>query len=299
MSRFTRLLSLISLVVTVSAGVIVQRDPVTPARILSADPSTISAVSIAVRIADPPVPDGYAFVFGPIDGANVAPGDVQACANECSTHSPDSVGGACQYFNMWRTLVVGLPITYNCAMYYIPTDASTATNTGVLGVLRVSSSRGYRRISYLPDGGFESYNPGAFDFIESDANWVGTSPPGGFPDATIFYDQLHARTGHSVALLGSATGVDADAGTLAPTAPLNTVEGQTYSISFFEQSLSSGPVPSIDVVWNGEPVLTVHGQESWTYYEVEVTAAGNDLLGFHGGAAPAWSFIDDVAVFAL
>jgi len=41
--------------------------------------------------------------------------DVDACAELCNTRGPDGNGGACQYFNIWRALVDGIPTTYTCS----------------------------------------------------------------------------------------------------------------------------------------------------------------------------------------
>jgi hypothetical protein len=54
----------------------------------------------------------------------------------------------------------------------------------------------------------------------------------------------------------------------------------------------------VDVLWNGKVVRTLRpGWSAWTYWTVDVLAEGRDEIAFHGGSAPAWSFIDDVAVF--
>jgi hypothetical protein len=42
--------------------------------------------------------------------------DVNACAALCNTRGADRNGGACQYFNIWRALVNGVPTTYTCSM---------------------------------------------------------------------------------------------------------------------------------------------------------------------------------------
>lgn len=42
--------------------------------------------------------------------------DVGACAELCNTRGPDPIGGACQFFNIWRALVNGIPTTYTCSM---------------------------------------------------------------------------------------------------------------------------------------------------------------------------------------
>jgi hypothetical protein len=265
-------------------------------------------------LVDPEAPEGYELVFGPTNGANNAPGymgfafldryDVDACALECNHRGADGQGGACQYFNIWRAVVNGNPTTYTCSMYFIVADASTAVNTGQ-GDLQVTFSRGYRRKNYVVDGGFEGYNACSdFCFTSSYANWVGTSPAGGTLDATIFHFQPYAHAGSGVGLLGSATGADNLPGTLTPAAPLQTVAGKNYQINFFQASAFSGPTLEadafIDILWNGNVVTTITpGFQNWQFYSFQVTGAGNDVLAFRGGKAPAWSFIDDIAVFQI
>jgi hypothetical protein len=83
---------------------------------------------------------------------------------------------------------------------------------------------------------------------------------------------------------------------------LATHAGKHYTITFFQASAFSGPSGEadafIDILWNGNLVTTIHpGYQNWQFYQFNVVAAGNDVLAFHGGKAPSWSFIDDVAVF--
>lgn len=165
-------------------------------------------------------------------------------------------------------------------------------------------SRGYKRKSLTVDTGFEGYTCDDFCFDASSTNWIGTSPVGGTFDASIFHYAPYAHSGSSVALLGSAIGADALAGTLTPAQPLKTVAGGKYTITFFHASVYSGQASEaaafVDVLWNGNVVTTIRpGYSPWTYYEFQVTAKGNDVLAFHGGKAPAWSFLDDIYVFAL
>jgi hypothetical protein len=266
------------------------------------------------NLDSPAVPEGYELVFGPNDGANNAPGymgfvfleryDVAACAQECNKRGADPVGGACVYFNIWRAVVNGNPTTYTCSMYFVPTDASTATNTGQ-GDLKVTYSRGYKRKNYIIDGGFEGFtcpNNDEFCYATSYANWIGTSPPGGFLDGVIIHFQPYAHLGSSVGLLGAGAGTDTLSGTLTPAQPLQTVAGKKYVVGFFHSSSFSGPTyeaPAfVDIMWNGQIVKTIKpGYSDWLYYTVEVVAQGNDVLAFHGGVAPAWSFLDDISVF--
>ncbi|KXN92682.1 hypothetical protein AN958_00352 [Leucoagaricus sp. SymC.cos] len=265
-------------------------------------------------LVDPPAPEGYELTFGPSDGANNAPGymgfafidkyDVDACAQLCNTRGPDGNGGACQYFNIWRAVVNGVPTTYTCSFYYLVSDESTANNFGQ-GDLKVTFSRGYKRKSLIQDGGFEAYAACAADDIcwtNSTQFWSATSPPGGNFDAEIVHHTGYAHSGSSAAILGSGFGTDAFAGTLSPTYSLDTVPGQTYLLTFFHSSAFSDATSEanafVDVMWNDQIVETIRpGFSDWKYYEFKVVAAGNDKLAFHGGAAPAWSFIDDVFAF--
>ncbi|KAJ6591484.1 hypothetical protein DFH09DRAFT_1244599 [Mycena vulgaris] len=269
-----------------------------------------------VAVPTPAVP-GYELVFGPSSAANSAPGymgfafldkyDPSACAQLCNQRNPDPVTGGCKFFNIWRALVGGVPTTYTCAMYSIPTDESTATNTGQ-GSLTVSLSRGYARISHIQDGGFEDYVcPDLEDFCfgEQAPGWVGTSPTGGRFDATVFHYAPYAHAGAGVALLGSAFGSDTQPGMLKPAAPIaGLLPGRAYVVGFFYSSTYSGEDlegPAFaEVWWNGAIAATVRmGYTPWVYIEITVTAlgGGNDALMFRGGQAPAYSFIDDVNVF--
>ncbi|KAJ3877108.1 hypothetical protein F5051DRAFT_409571 [Lentinula edodes] len=272
----------------------------------------------AKSLVDPTTPPGYTQTFGPTGGANNAPGymgfafidkyDVQACADLCDTRGADPVGGACEYFNIWRATVNGIPTTYTCSMYFIPSDNSTAVNFGQ-GDLLVTESRGYKRNNLIVDGGFEGYTCGTsaevpFCFTPGYSAWQGTSSPNGNLDASIFNFEPYAHTGNAVALLGSAYGSDDLPGTLAPTAPIATEAGQSYTLQFFQSSFYSGEEAeapaTLEIIWNGESVDTIHpGFSQWTPYQYTVVAQGNDLLQFKGGAAPAYVFIDDVSLFPL
>lgn len=304
----------------------------------------------SATLVDPETPEGYELVFGPINGANNAPGvrllnvkpPIMEADHNYSTwalpsliamtsmpvhssvipavliaragHVNTSTSGArwsmarpqpthaawCAPSSIHKTKLTICGVN----QYFIPADASTAVNTGQ-GSLQVTFSRGYRRTNLVIDGGFEAFNECEdFCFDTSDANWVGTSPAGGVDDATIFFFQPFAHSGNAVALLGAANGGDALAGTLTPRKPLKTLSGRQYSIGFFQASSFAPPVQEapafVDVRWNGATVQTIHpGFSNYAFFQVTVTAKGNDVLSFHGGAAPAWSFIDDITVFEL
>ncbi|TFK70896.1 hypothetical protein BDN72DRAFT_765850, partial [Pluteus cervinus] len=274
--------------------------------------STGYALDSVSVLANPTTPAGYQLVFGPTTGANTAPGvssypsttlsqyDVQGCANFCNGQAPDPVGGICQYFNIYQTISGGNP-TYTCATYYLPTDASTATNTGGGAI---SYSRGYSRVSVVLDGGFEGYitscNPNDLCTVDSYQYWTSTTP-GSF-DAVFFDYAPRARTGHGVALLGQAYDATTDPGTITPTSPLVTTAGKQYVIAFWHDSSYSGQQfetnSFLQVIWNGAIVFSITpGYQTWTFYSVTVTAQGNDVLEFTGGHAPSWDRVDDVAVF--
>ncbi|KAJ7648015.1 hypothetical protein FB45DRAFT_782995 [Roridomyces roridus] len=262
--------------------------------------------------AQPATPAGYELVFGPTGGANNAPGymgfafldryDVDACAALCNGRGYDAVGGVCQYFNIWRAVVDGVPTTYTCSMYYLVADESTAVNYGQ-GDLVVTLSRGYKRLSVLPDGGFESYTCDDFCYAASSDNWVGTTPSGGALDATIFHYSTFAHTGNVSALLGAANGDDSDAGSLSPAKPLTTVKGSNYVLQLFVANDFSDDVDeaaaAVEVLWNGKQVGSVTGVQHYAPSQFNVVGTGADVLTIQGGAAPAWSFVDDVFIALL
>ena len=191
--------------------------------------------------------------------------------------------------------------------YFIPADESTAVNYGQ-GDLIVTESRGYARQNAMVDGGFEGYTCGSgedFCFTASYANWVGTSPSNGDLDASIFDYVPYAHSGHSVGLLGSAFGADDLLGTLAPASPITTEAGVSYVLQFFYSTSFSGQEAeagaNLEIIWNGNTVDTIEPgyQSQWVGYQSTVVAQGNDVLQFVGSPAPAYLFIDDVALFPL
>ncbi|KAJ7897717.1 hypothetical protein B0H14DRAFT_3589771 [Mycena olivaceomarginata] len=260
----------------------------------------------------PDTPDGYELVFGPTGGANNAPGymgfpfleryDVDTCAALCNGRGVDPNGGGCAYFNIWCVVVNGVPTTYTCSMYYLVADESTAVNYGQ-GDLVMTLSRGYRRKDLLTDGGFEGYTAcNDFCFTASYANWIGISPAGGDLNASIFFFPNYAHTGHGSGLLGAAFGDDNKAGTLAPAHVLQTNSGASYVVQAFVSSAFSGASleagAKIEILWNGQSVVMKIGfTGGYVFTEASVVAASNDKLSFAGGAAPAWTFIDDVHVY--
>ncbi|KAK7017672.1 hypothetical protein R3P38DRAFT_3559890 [Favolaschia claudopus] len=261
-------------------------------------------------LVDPDTPDGYDLV-GQFKGANNAPGymgfsfldkyDVNACAQLCNGRGVDPNGGGCAYFNIWRAVVDGTPTTYTCSMYYLVADPSTAVNFGQ-GNLVVTLSRGYARKDLLPDGGFEGYTDcDEFCLTESYTNWIGTSPSGGSYDASIFYFEAYAHTGHGSALLGAAFDEDADIGTLSPAQPIKTESGASYVIQCFMASAFSGQQleagAKVDIMWNGQRVGGVSGFQEYAFVQASAVGTGSDKLAFVGGSAPAWTFIDDCHIY--
>ena len=56
----------------------------------------------------------------------------------------------------------------------------------------------------------------------------------------------------------------------------------------------------MSILWNGIVVATIHpGYSNYKFYSFDVVGDGNDVLAFYGGAAPAWVFIDDIAVYQM
>ncbi|RDB25603.1 hypothetical protein Hypma_006448 [Hypsizygus marmoreus] len=265
--------------------------------------------------------EGYTQVFGPQKGAtgdhgfmdykNLTSYDVEACATFCNEQPADHNGGACRFFNIysWEIQANDESSVVKCSMYFDVSDASEATNFGEPDG-SIVNSKGYRRKSLLPDGGFENFNCPAgpdsdFCWTNKTSTWTGISS-GPFTDASIFYyrpsgdSQPYARSGSRVGVLGEVTQRDDLPGTLRTANPLDTIAGKQYVITFFHRSwFSDGDdLGFVEVRWNEDVVLAnQQGTSDWTYHEVPVTAAGEDVLEFHGGKAPAWSFIDDVDVF--
>jgi hypothetical protein len=189
-----------------------------------------------------------------------------------------------------------------CQQYYIPADESTAVNYGQ-GDLKVTYSRGYQRLPLLADGDFESFtcdHGESICYTTTASNWKTTSPDGGYMDAWIYRLPGLAHSKSTFVVLGGAYANDQFPGTLTPAKPLKTTPGMKYIVSFFYDQSVNGPEIQAsgftDVSWNGEKVLALAAYQTWTYYEVTVTAKGDDVLSFYGGKSPAYSFIDDVQV---
>lgn len=155
----------------------------------------------------------------------------------------------------------------------------------------------------MVDGGFEEIPcDGWFCVTESYDHWTATSE--GFNDAAFYYYTGYARTGTGVAILAGESGTDALPGTFTPAEPLNTAVGKSYRIEFWQSSSFNSPPAQaaawFDVIWNGVVVLEVRpGYSSWSRYSVDVTAVGDDVLAFHGGQFPAYSFVYGITIWQL
>ena len=93
-------------------------------------------------------------------------------------------------------------------------------------------------------------------------------------------------------------------GTLTLAKPLQTVAGEKYTIAFFHASAFSGfereASAFVEIFWNGDIVSTIKfGFSNYKYYSFNVVGTSNGVLALRGGAAPAWSFIDDIVVFQI
>ncbi|KAJ7898025.1 hypothetical protein B0H14DRAFT_3104598 [Mycena olivaceomarginata] len=249
-------------------------------------------------LVDPGTPDGYELVFGPTGGANNAAGymgfafidryDVNACAQLCNARGADPNGGGCAYFNIWRATVDGIPTTYTCSMYCLPTDESTALNFRA-GLPPRDIPPGFTLCS-------------DFCFATSYANWTGTSSASGTLDAAIFFFPPYAHTGHGSALLGAAprrrrTPGHAHTRSAARDGGWRTVRGAVLRVLRVLGPGVRGRGTCGRAVERRKRVGGVRGFMEYTLVEVGVVGTGRDILAFVGGAAPAWSFIDDCKVF--
>ncbi|KAJ7595226.1 hypothetical protein C8J56DRAFT_1114958, partial [Mycena floridula] len=270
----------------------------------------------------PSVPIGYDLVFGPLNYASNAPGymgvveiqtyDVDTCAAVCNKADADSNGGICKAINIWQPVINGTPAAYtNCALYYLPIDASTATNSGdATNRIAVTRSEGYARQNLLPSTGFEGFNctfPNQNSppcYTDSFGGWVGTSSVGGVSDATIVNSQSQnfAHFGHSAAQLGSQF-TDQQRGTLTASAALKTDPGVDYILEFFiraphtPQQGHADIVPQMDILWNGKAVANISGIfVAFTRQALIVTAVGLDHLAFTGGFFPSPILLDDISL---
>ncbi|KAG6905030.1 hypothetical protein DXG01_005540 [Tephrocybe rancida] len=185
-------------------------------------------------------------------------------------HGAEHARGAYQYFNIWRALVNGVPTIYT---NYLVADASTAVNHGH-GDLKGTYSRGYKH-TFVFDSGFEGYTRDDFCFAASSNTWVGTP----FPWAP------YARTGSSVALLESSSGVDSLADML--TATRVRMRWRTRLSVWYGMTRRSGLSSS----WTRN--------RPSTRLPSSPVATGNDKVALHSGSAPAWVFLNDIYVFGL
>lgn len=166
----------------------------------------------------------------------------------------------------------------------------------------VTESRGYGRQQVIIDGGFEGFSCPGFEpvlcFNASYTYWVTTTPAGGDLDASICEYAPYAHTGHSIGFLGSPYELDTLSGTLSPSSPIQTEAGVDYTLQFFLWNKNAQATASLQVIWNGQVVDTLTLINTWyTGQQYTVTAQGNDILQFVGSPAPAFMFIDDVALF--
>jgi hypothetical protein len=117
----------------------------------------------------------------------------------------------------------------------------------------------------------------------------------------LFYYVPYAHTGHGSGSLGSGDDLDNLPGTLMPAQPLQTDAGANYVVQCFMSSAYAGPkveaAAKVDILWNGVRVGGTSGYTQYTFVEASVVGTGSDGLAFVGGAAPAYSFIDDCKVY--
>jgi hypothetical protein len=167
----------------------------------------------------------------------------------------------------------------------------------------VTYSRGYRRKNLIIDGDFESYqcpDNSNFCYTESEANWITTSPSGGYLDAAIFHCQWYAFQGTGVAILGANAGGNTLPGTMSVAKPLNTQVGVEYTLEVYHWSAwtySGGA--GVDILWNGEKIGSIPAvyESTWTPHQFTMKALGNDILSFVGGSGTNYDFLDNISLF--
>ncbi|KAG7089800.1 hypothetical protein E1B28_011450 [Marasmius oreades] len=315
MFAFVSLLALTGLVSAVDFGASgPEWSTVKSAILAKSEQGSVQLKAFAAAV-DPPTPEGFTLTFGPLNASNNAPGfmgfvlldsyDTAGCASLCNARDFDSVGGLCQFFNIYQGLTSANKTTFTCSLYYLPTDNSTATNPGDATV-SISASRGYRRTSAVPDGSFETFActpPALTCSIASFNGWVGTSDNATVLDtAAISHDPALAHFGSGSISLGSISGKTNASGT-ETFKVATTVKGRNYALGLFHSNTLRNPTNAslgiVSVVWNGVIVDTITGAQNWTFHGYTLTAAGNDTLAFHGGKFPAFDFIDDVFLFLL
>ncbi|KAJ3045836.1 hypothetical protein HDV00_006099 [Rhizophlyctis rosea] len=171
--------------------------------------------------SDPPVPLNYELVFGPVDQVADSTAvlsttpftyyDVSACAKMCDATPKTAL---CDFFNVFSTKGLTGSVTYSCVLYQRVADSATVpATTGTT----ITSSRGYRKINYVIDGGFESAVSGVHDdtyWSFNLTNWYGYSAPGAQENAIFFWWKDFALHGSGVAVLGSGHGIKVDVNAL-------------------------------------------------------------------------------------
>ncbi|ESK86606.1 hypothetical protein Moror_9750 [Moniliophthora roreri MCA 2997] len=261
----------------------------------------------AAALPEPPVPAGYELAFGPLNASTSALGymgfvfvptyNPSSCSDLCKVRDFDANGGLCQFFNIYQA-TVNKTASFVCAMYYLPTDNSTATNPGDATVT-ITESRGYRRISTIEGGTFESLTctpPAVTCSATTSGGWVGTTDT-----AVIVHNTALAHFGSGAVSLGSLSGNTANAGKV--TTPVLKTKAGPYVLEFFHTNTLLNPAnasnTAVNVTWNGVVIDTLQGASNWTFHGYTLEAKGNDTLAFVGGKFPAYDFIDDVFLFSL
>ncbi|KAK7044217.1 hypothetical protein VNI00_007939 [Paramarasmius palmivorus] len=263
----------------------------------------------AAALPEPDVPAGYELAFGPLNASSSAPGymgfvfidsyDPEVCSDFCKVRDFDATGGLCQFFNLYQATVNKNSTTFTCALYFLSTDNSTATNTGDATVT-ITESRGYRRISAVENGTFETLActpPAITCSATNSGGWVGTTDT-----AVIVHDATLAHFGSGAVSLGSLSGNTTNSGKIS-TPVLHTTAGLPYALGFFHTNTLRNAVNAssgvVNVTWNGIVIDTLQGASNWTFHGYTLDAKGNDTLAFVGGRFPAYDFIDDVFLFSL
>ena len=175
--------------------------------------------------------------------------------------------------------------------------------------MAVSQSRGYARVSLLPDGGFEQLPPCArglpFCSANGDATWTLVTTTSSTNTASQLLRLDGAHSGTVFATIGFFDSTNT--GIWTPADSLRTLPGSRYVITFYLRLTniisSAGLSTNFGVVWNGAVVFSPRPTDfDWHYYEVQVDAIGDDELEFKDdfpNSQFATSAIDDIFVFLV
>lgn len=197
----------------------------------------------------------------------------------------------------------------------------------------VTLSRGYRRVSFIPDGTFESPETEGWSVLSPRTiiepnrlahgghgllsfplhnsairTTTGSSTTSGRSYVLQFwYARSASSSGSSAASSSTSSYIDSSSGpssSASSSASQSTSDGSktTTEMNFPWRTRADDGQGSIEIVWNGDVIGNVEGGSSgWVRYEETVVAKGNDDLRLHRVSSPDIynEYIDDISLFLL